>query len=781
MRILVSKPDSLGDQLILARHLQALALANPDAFILWHVRAGMEDIASLFAGVAVFAPNFQASPKDEAARLSGLHGQGLVLVPVPLHPFAEWTSATDTGLAWWQAFLTAQTWDAVVAAIGNRTWVAEATVAASRAPVRIGAAATTARQIPVNAAGVLIAQCAPLFTHEVPADPESPEERLLIRLLEALPLARPTTTLDRARLRLPPAAPRASTRKVILAPGVGGPFYRAWPATRFLELESRLRAEGWSPLFVEGPADAEFLRPIREAGRGDSIRTIGRGELAELAQLIRESDAIVCNDTAYVHLAALLGVPTIGIFGGGQKQRFHPQLGQVKIVQGLPACAGCQWHCVFEKYPCVADIPVEVVWDAWVALMDRRNTEVVPFVPAWSASEGGDALVARLQREILLLDADRFARLQIIQTLLDQQRAAAAPSVAPPDPPPPPGPPSPTFSVVIPMGRPETAQPTLTALAQQVTPPVAWELVVAGAGETAILSAHAGLSLNRAVLPTQAPPSQTRNAGVALARGRWLVFIDDDIQPAPDFLACAAALIRQIEETKPTVAAFGARLPGRRGGFWERVTDLSNFWSQQDKVSRDCDWLYSAALLVRADAFRAIGGFDPQLAVGEDVDLCRRLVAQGWTLRYEPSLVAYHDHQRDTAFRTWRYFWRNGEGAKFFFRSIGGTCAFSVKTVWLKTWSDFQGNRAHQTRYGGKLGWYAPAVWLNYLIVETSLEWHWQRHLRHDRRYLSLPARTRSDSTAARALAAFDAHHPLRGAWLYTLAIFQDFANPVRR
>lgn len=779
MRILVSKPDSLGDQLLIARHLQALAAANPQAFILWHVRTGMEVVASLLAGVAVFVPNLQESPAREAERLSGLHDHGLVLVPVPLHPFADWTSATEAGLAWWQAFLAAQSWDAAVAAVGNRTWVAEATVASSRAPRRIGAAATTARQIPVNAAGAAIAQCTPLFTVEVPFDPESPEDDLLHHLLAALPLALPGASSNRVILRLPPPAGRQS-RQVILAPGVGGPFQRAWPASRFMEIEARLHTQGWSTLFVEGPSDADFLRPIREAGRSTSIRTLAPGDLCELAGLLQQSGGLICNDTAYAHLAALLDVPTIGIYGGGQRQRFHPQTGRVKIVQGIPPCAGCQWHCVYEKYPCVADIPVDAVWDAWLGLNARQDTSTVTFVPPWSAVEGGNALVSRLQREILLLDADRFARLQIIQTLLEQQRIRSA--APPPSSTPPPAPPPPLVTVVVPMGRPATALPTLDALAQQVAPDdCRWDVVVAGAGDAAIPSAHPGLSLKRALLPARVPPSQARNAGVALARGRWLLFIDDDIQPAPDFMACAAAIVRQVERTRPGVAAIGARLPGRHGNFWERVTDFSNFWSQQDRVSRECNWLYSAAMLVRADAFRSAGGFDPQLAVGEDVDLCRRLAAQGWTMAYEPSLVAYHDHQRNTAFRTWRYFWKNGEGARFFFRSIGGTCPFSIKTAWLKTWSDFHGNRDHQKRYGGKLGWFAPAVWLNYLIVEVSLEWHWQRHLRDGSRYRSLPARARSDLTAARALAAFDADQPLRGICLYALAVLQDFANPVRR
>ncbi|MBP7141029.1 MAG: glycosyltransferase [Opitutaceae bacterium] len=776
MRILVSKPDSLGDQLIIAPLLQAVAIANPEALVVWHVREGMENVAPLFAGIAVFPPDLSSPAGEEASRFGSLHRCGLVMVPFPLDPFADWSTETERRLDWWGTFLRSQNWDAAVAAVGNRTWVAEASIAAARAPLRIGAVATQARQIPVNAAGDLIAGCTPLFTSEVPFDPELPETLLLRSLLQALPLPIPPRWERPAALKIGRHEPAMEKRPVILAPGVGGPAWRAWPSARFMELEEQLQADGWIVTYAEGPDDAGFLNSIREKP-GRDIRSFARGELLGLANLFRQSSAVICNDTAYVHLAALLDVPAIGVFGGGQKQRFHPQQGRIKVVQGLPECAGCQWHCVFENYPCVSDIPVASIWQAFESLISNADRTARTYVPEWPEERRGRALVSRLQREILFLDADRFARLQIIQSLLERQRAPASRETSGSPPPET----APVLSVVIPMGRPETAGPTLNALVRQVTPGVDWEVVVAGAGGTSVPEHYQGLMLTRVLLPTRAPPSQTRNAGVTRTRGRWLVFIDDDIHPADDFMASAASLVRRIEADASKVAAIGARIPGRRGGFWERVTDLSNFWSQQDMVARDCDWLYSAALIVRADAFRDAGGFDPQLAVGEDVDLCRRLATRGHMLRYEPSLVAYHDHQRNTPLRTWRYFWRNGEGARYFFRSIGGTCAFSLKTVWLKTWSDFRGNQAHQERYGGRLGWHAPAIWFNYLIVETSLEWHWQKYLRQDRRHTGLPVRTRSDATAARALEAFDGKRRLLGAWLCLLATLQDFANPVRR
>ncbi len=59
----------------------------------------------------------------------------------------------------------------------------------------------------------------------------------------------------------------------------------------------------------------------------------------------------------------------------------------------------------------------------------------------------------------------------------------------------------------------------------------------------------------------------------------------------------------------------------------------------------------SAAWVARVEAVRSVGGFDPDLRYGEDVDLIWRLVEAGWTARYEPRSVVYH-RTRPTA-RAW--------------------------------------------------------------------------------------------------------------------------------
>ncbi len=58
-----------------------------------------------------------------------------------------------------------------------------------------------------------------------------------------------------------------------------------------------------------------------------------------------------------------------------------------------------------------------------------------------------------------------------------------------------------------------------------------------------------------------------------------------------------------------------------------------------------------AAIVVRASAFDAIGGFDEQLRFGEDVDLVWRLDAAGWACRFEPASTVHHAPRASLAAR----------------------------------------------------------------------------------------------------------------------------------
>lgn len=116
-----------------------------------------------------------------------------------------------------------------------------------------------------------------------------------------------------------------------------------------------------------------------------------------------------------------------------------------------------------------------------------------------------------------------------------------------------------------------------------------------------------------------------------------VVYLDADVDPAPDHLARVAAALDD------GVAGVGGPNLEADGGWvdaWRR-----RFWPQSlgDSPTDDAPMLVGANAAYRVDALEAVGGFDPRhRSHGEDVDLGRRLRAAGFRLRYLPDLVVTH-------------------------------------------------------------------------------------------------------------------------------------------
>ncbi|MFN5561301.1 MAG: hypothetical protein ACK5CF_11160, partial [Opitutaceae bacterium] len=149
MRVLLSKPDALGDQLIAAGPVQALLARRPDIRLVWHVCATREAIASVIGG-EVFLPRWnEAAPAEEAARLAAHPGR-LLLLPFPLHAHEAWSQDLRRRLQWWHDFLRATQWDASVLGLVSRNWVGDFTAIVAPAARRFGFEALPVRQPLVN-------------------------------------------------------------------------------------------------------------------------------------------------------------------------------------------------------------------------------------------------------------------------------------------------------------------------------------------------------------------------------------------------------------------------------------------------------------------------------------------------------------------------------------------------------------------------------------------------------------------------------------------------------
>jgi GT2 family glycosyltransferase len=335
------------------------------------------------------------------------------------------------------------------------------------------------------------------------------------------------------------------------------------------------------------------------------------------------------------------------------------------------------------------------------------------------------------------------------------------------------------LSVIIPMGRPETAQPTFDAVLGQLDGADDVEVIPVGTHAAELVGAD-DERVRPVVLPERLNPARTRMAGIAAARGAWLLMIDDDIEIAPGFLAH----LRELIAERPRLGAVGARLPGLSARYWSHVVDLANFWSQQSDEAAPRPELYSAAMAVRAATYHEAGGFNPAFAIGEDIDLTRRIAVAGHEIWYDPRLVARHNHRRTELRSALRYFWTNGDLSKFIYEHCLALRGFSVTEVLLQTRDAWRRTQRLNAHHYPRFTTYAPGIILVNLVFHTSMEIHRIKHLaaKLDRPGVRRPhPRSISENLLARALACVRGRRFVAAnAWGALAWIFAGLGGAVR-
>lgn len=138
-------------------------------------------------------------------------------------------------------------------------------------------------------------------------------------------------------------------------------------------------------------------------------------------------------------------------------------------------------------------------------------------------------------------------------------------------------------------------------------------------------------------LPTNRGPAAARNAARPLVRTALIAFVDDDVDLLDDVAGSwLAPLLGHFDD--PRVGLVAPRVTGEPNCPLDLGSDPARIRAQS-RVS----YVPAAAIVVRAQAFDDVGGFDEVLRVGEDVDFVWRLDQAGWICRYEPVSVVWHE------------------------------------------------------------------------------------------------------------------------------------------
>jgi heptosyltransferase II len=157
-----------------------------------------------------------------------------------------------------------------------------------------------------------------------------------------------------------------------LCPGAEYGPAKQWP--RFAEVAQEIAGRFPVQWILFGTAgDGPIGDKVAEALGEKCVNRIGQTTLAQLINELRECDLLLTNDTGTMHLADLLRVPTVSIFGSTEPQRTGP-LGQGhRIFRHHVECSPCFLRECPLDFRCMAAVTSAEVIAGIEQMMARRG------------------------------------------------------------------------------------------------------------------------------------------------------------------------------------------------------------------------------------------------------------------------------------------------------------------------------------------------------------------------------------------------------------------------
>ncbi len=130
---------------------------------------------------------------------------------------------------------------------------------------------------------------------------------------------------------------------IALHPGSGS-AHRRWPVASFARLIVSLARQQYPVLLLAGPSEstllAKLLREVHQSipkvSQSGMLTILDNAPLLTVAQHLKPCGCFVGHDTATSHLAGLLRIPTLALFGDTYPDRWRPLGPTVEIIQKIP-------------------------------------------------------------------------------------------------------------------------------------------------------------------------------------------------------------------------------------------------------------------------------------------------------------------------------------------------------------------------------------------------------------------------------------------------------------
>ena len=176
---------------------------------------------------------------------------------------------------------------------------------------------------------------------------------------------------SRAAQFLADAGARPHALRIAIGAGAAYGSAKCWPPMRFAELANRLQSQWDADVILFGAAsETPVSCAIASEMRQPPIDLTGKTAIADLPALLSQCHVFVGNDSGAMHIAAAVGLPTIGVFGPTDPLGTAPVTPRSTIVRHQPYCSPCFLRRCPIDHRCMTHITpgeVEAAVDPWLS------------------------------------------------------------------------------------------------------------------------------------------------------------------------------------------------------------------------------------------------------------------------------------------------------------------------------------------------------------------------------------------------------------------------------
>ena len=159
-------------------------------------------------------------------------------------------------------------------------------------------------------------------------------------------------------------------RVVVISPGARSHIKR-WLPEGFARVADRLIADAGAQVVFSGePDEKPVVDDILGLMRRRAVSAVGLTTIRQLGALMRRAQLVITNDSAALHVASAVDVPTLALFGPTDAGKYGPTAARRRALRRRLFCAPCERPLCRFSHECMRFIGADEVYDAAKALLE---------------------------------------------------------------------------------------------------------------------------------------------------------------------------------------------------------------------------------------------------------------------------------------------------------------------------------------------------------------------------------------------------------------------------